>query len=136
MVNADLNGFSLNVELFGWGTGSLLLFALATAPAAAQTVSYINLLQFDLVSYRSQATSGMLDDDIEKVSSAARLLEIGHDKVNVNGGAVALGHPLGASGARIVVTLINALRQRGLKKGVASLCIGGGQGMAMVLENI
>jgi acetyl-CoA C-acetyltransferase len=57
-----------------------------------------------------------------------------HDKVNVNGGACALGHPIGASGARIVVTLINALQQRGLKKGVAALCIGGGEATAIALE--
>jgi acetyl-CoA C-acetyltransferase len=57
-----------------------------------------------------------------------------HDKVNVNGGACALGHPLGASGARILVTLIHALRARGLKRGVASLCIGGGEATAVALE--
>jgi acetyl-CoA C-acetyltransferase len=57
-----------------------------------------------------------------------------HDKVNVHGGACALGHPIGASGARILVTLIGALRKRGLKRGVASLCIGGGEATAMALE--
>ena len=57
-----------------------------------------------------------------------------HEIVNVNGGAVALGHPIGASGARIVVTLLGALRKRGLRKGVAALCIGGGEATAMSLE--
>jgi acetyl-CoA C-acetyltransferase len=57
-----------------------------------------------------------------------------HEIVNVHGGAVALGHPIGASGARIVVTLIGALRKRGLKRGVASLCIGGGEATAMAIE--
>jgi acetyl-CoA C-acetyltransferase len=57
-----------------------------------------------------------------------------HEIVNVHGGACALGHPIGASGARIVVTLLGALRQRGLKKGVAALCIGGGEATAMSLE--
>ncbi|CDO59384.1 3-ketoacyl-CoA thiolase @ Acetyl-CoA acetyltransferase [Candidatus Phaeomarinobacter ectocarpi] len=61
-------------------------------------------------------------------------LGLPHDKVNVNGGACALGHPLGASGARIMVTLMNALRTRGQKKGVASLCIGGGEATAIALE--
>jgi len=56
------------------------------------------------------------------------------NKVNVNGGAIALGHPIGASGARVVVTLINALRDRGLKRGLASLCLGGGEAVAMALE--
>ena len=57
-----------------------------------------------------------------------------HDKVNVNGGACALGHPIGASGARIMVTLIHALKARGLKKGLATLCIGGGEATAVALE--
>ncbi len=63
-----------------------------------------------------------------------RELGVPHDKVNVNGGAIALGHPIGASGARIVVTLIHALRQRGLKRGVAAICIGGGEGLAACVE--
>ncbi|MBP6277207.1 MAG: acetyl-CoA C-acyltransferase [Limnohabitans sp.] len=61
-------------------------------------------------------------------------LNVPHDKVNVNGGACALGHPIGASGARIMVTLIHALQARGLKKGLATLCIGGGEGTAVALE--
>ena len=61
-------------------------------------------------------------------------LGIGHDIVNVNGGACALGHPIGASGARIIVTLIYALKARGLKKGIATLCIGGGEGTALAIE--
>ena len=56
------------------------------------------------------------------------------DKVNVNGGAIALGHPLGASGARVLTTLIYALKDRGLKRGVASLCLGGGEAVAMAVE--
>ena len=56
------------------------------------------------------------------------------DKVNVNGGAIALGHPLGASGARILTTLIYALKDRGLKRGIASLCLGGGEAVAMAIE--
>jgi acetyl-CoA C-acetyltransferase len=59
-----------------------------------------------------------------------------HEIVNVHGGAVALGHPIGASGARIVVTLLGALRQRGLKRGVASLCIGGGEATALAVERL
>jgi len=61
-------------------------------------------------------------------------LGIAHEKVNVNGGACALGHPIGASGARLVVTLINALRKRGGKRGVAALCIGGGEATALAIE--
>ncbi|SMF05858.1 acetyl-CoA C-acyltransferase [Pseudogulbenkiania subflava] len=70
------------------------------------------------------------------VVTMAAMQELGlpHDKVNVNGGACALGHPIGASGARILVTLIAALQRRGGKKGVASLCIGGGEATALALE--
>ena len=66
----------------------------------------------------------------------ALMKELGlpHDKVNVNGGACALGHPIGASGARIIVTLIHALQARGLRRGVATLCIGGGEATAMAIE--
>ncbi len=66
--------------------------------------------------------------------AAMKELNLPHDKVNVHGGACALGHPIGATGARIMITLISALQQRGLKKGVASLCIGGGEATAIALE--
>jgi len=66
--------------------------------------------------------------------AAMHELNLDHAKVNVNGGACALGHPIGASGSRIVVTLLNALKTRGLKKGVASLCIGGGEATALAVE--
>ena len=66
--------------------------------------------------------------------AAMRDLELPHDKVNVNGGACALGHPIGASGARLIVTLIHALRSRGLKRGIASLCLGGGEATAVAVE--
>lgn len=65
-----------------------------------------------------------------------RELGIPHDKLNVNGGACALGHPIGASGARIVVTLLNALKTRGLRRGVAALCIGGGEATAIAVERL
>lgn len=61
-------------------------------------------------------------------------LGIARDKINVNGGACALGHPIGASGTRIIVTLLNALEKRGLKRGIAAICIGGGEGTAIAIE--
>ena len=63
-------------------------------------------------------------------------LKISHEKVNIHGGGCVLGHPLGASGARITVTLLAALRQQGLKRGMATLCIGGGEATALALEII
>jgi acetyl-CoA C-acetyltransferase len=67
---------------------------------------------------------------------AMRELGIDHGKLNVNGGACALGHPIGASGARILATLLSALEARGGKKGLASLCIGGGEAVAMAIERV
>jgi len=76
-----------------------------------------------------------INEAFAAVSMAAmRELDLSHDKVNVNGGACALGHPIGASGARILVTLIHALKARGGKRGVASLCIGGGEATAVAVE--
>jgi acetyl-CoA C-acetyltransferase len=64
--------------------------------------------------------------------------ELGIDpaRVNVNGGAIALGHPIGASGARVLTTLIHAMHQRGARRGVASLCLGGGNGVALAVERL
>lgn len=68
--------------------------------------------------------------------AVSRELELPADRVNVNGGAIAIGHPIGASGARIFVTLLHELKRRGGRYGLATLCIGGGQGAALVIENI
>jgi acetyl-CoA C-acetyltransferase len=70
------------------------------------------------------------------VQAVAVIRELGVDpaRVNVNGGAVALGHPIGASGARILTTLLYALKDRGKKRGVATLCLGGGNGVALAVE--
>jgi len=65
-----------------------------------------------------------------------RPLGLDHAKTNVHGGAIALGHPIGASGARVLVTLLHALARRGLKRGLASLCLGGGNAVAMVIEKV
>jgi acetyl-CoA C-acetyltransferase len=70
------------------------------------------------------------------VQAVAVLRELGLDssRVNVNGGAVALGHPIGASGARVLTTLLYALQARGLQRGIATLCLGGGNGVALAVE--
>ena len=68
--------------------------------------------------------------------AAMKELDISHDVVNVNGGAVALGHPIGASGARILVTLLHAMKTRGSKRGLAAICIGGGEASALIVEAI
>jgi acetyl-CoA acetyltransferase len=66
----------------------------------------------------------------------ARELGIGEDKLNVNGGAIAIGHPLGMSGARLVATLTHELRRRGGRYGLATMCIGVGQGIATIIERV
>jgi acetyl-CoA acetyltransferase len=89
-----------------------------------------------------RAGLGVADIDLVELNEAfaaqalasARELGIPLEKLNVNGGAIALGHPLGSSGARLVTTLVHELRRRGGRYGLATMCIGVGQGMAMVVE--
>ncbi|MEV7009191.1 acetyl-CoA C-acetyltransferase [Streptosporangium sp. NPDC051022] len=97
-------------------------------------------------SRRALALAGMGIDDIDlveineafaaQVVPSARALGIGEDKLNVNGGAIALGHPFGMTGARITTTLINSLRFHDKEIGLETMCVGGGQGMAMILERL
>jgi acetyl-CoA C-acetyltransferase len=65
-----------------------------------------------------------------------KALGLNRDKTNVNGGAIALGHPLGASGTRLLITILNELRRNNMRYGLATACIGGGQGIAMIVESI
>ncbi|WP_086871888.1 acetyl-CoA C-acetyltransferase [Kosakonia pseudosacchari] len=95
---------------------------------------------------RALAKAGMTVGDLDLIEAneafaaqylaVARELDFPPDKVNVNGGAIALGHPIGASGARILVTLVHALQRRNKTTGLATLCIGGGQGIALIIERI
>ena len=97
-------------------------------------------------SRRALARAGMTINDIDlveineafavQVIASARDLGVDEDRLNVHGGAIALGHPFGATGARIMTTLINAMRRRDAQFGLETMCVGGGQGMAMVLERI
>lgn len=104
------------------------LFTTAPVPAAQKLLKQIGWTKEDV--------------DLWEVNEAfavvplAFMHEMGidHERVNVNGGACALGHPIGASGARIMVTLLNALEKRGLKRGIAAICIGGGEGTAIAIE--
>jgi acetyl-CoA C-acetyltransferase len=91
---------------------------------------------FDKTGWRAEQVDLYEINEAFAVVAMAAMKEhaLPHDRVNVHGGACALGHPIGASGARIVVTLIGALRKYGLKRGVASLCIGGGEATAMAIE--
>jgi acetyl-CoA C-acetyltransferase len=127
---AEAEGLPILAEVVGYGQVGGSDATLHDRPAEAM----------QLALKRAGMSAGDLDMvEINEAFAAvalwsARSLGVPHDKVNVNGGAVALGHPLGASGARIVVTLINALRAAGGGLGGAALCGGGGQGDAMILE--
>ena len=127
---AEAAGLPVLAEILGYGQVSGPDATLHERPAEALAVAL------------KKASMAPSDLDIVEINEAfaavalwsARMLDIPHDRVNVHGGAVALGHPLGATGARITVALINALRARGGGIGGAALCGGGGQGDALVLE--
>ena len=120
-VRARILGHASHAQAPGW-------FTTAPVPAAQKLLKKLGWSKDDV--------------DLWEVNEAfavvpmAFMHEMGlpRDKVNVNGGACALGHPIGASGARIMVTLLNALEKRGLKRGIAAICIGGGEGTAIAIE--
>ena len=122
-IRAKIMGHASHAQEPGW-------FTTAPVPAAQKLLDRIGWTKDDV--------------DLWEVNEAfavvpmAFMQEMGlpHDRVNVNGGACALGHPIGASGARIMVTLLNALEKRGLKRGVAAICIGGGEGTAIAIERV
>jgi acetyl-CoA C-acetyltransferase len=120
-IRAKIVGYASHAQAPGW-------FTTAPVPAAQKLLKNIGW--------------SVADVDLWEVNEAFAVvpmafmheLDISRDIVNVNGGACALGHPIGASGTRIMVTLLNALEKRGLKRGVAAICIGGGEGTAIAIE--
>ena len=129
---AEKNGFKPIARIVAQSTVAQEPEWFTTAPAKA----------IDLVLQRAGMT--VADIDLFEVNEAFAAVALAamkdavipHEKINVNGGAVALGHPIGASGARILVTLIHALHERGLKRGLAAICIGGGEAAAMIVEAV
>jgi len=128
--SADKRGLAPLATVIGHSTHAHEPGKFTTAPVAA-----IRKL-FERTGWRAGEVDLYEINEAFAVVTMAAMKEHGlpHEKVNVHGGACALGHPIGASGARILVTLIGALRKRGLKRGVASLCIGGGEATAMAVE--
>ncbi len=117
-------------KILGWAQYAQDPLWFTVAPAGALEALGkklgINAKDFDLIEINEAfAVAGL---------ACMKLLGLNPEKVNVNGGAVALGHPIGVSGARIVVTLINALKQRNLKRGAATICLGGGEAVALAVE--
>ena len=120
-TKAKIKGYTGHAHEPGW-------FTTAPIPAAKKLLELINwsIEEVDLWE---------VNEAFAVVPMAfMRELKISREKINVNGGACSLGHPIGASGARILVSLINALKQRELKKGVAAICIGGGEALAIAIE--
>jgi acetyl-CoA C-acetyltransferase len=128
--SAEKRGLAPLATVIGHSTHAQEPALFTTAPVAA-----IRKL-FDRTGWKAGSVDLYEINEAFAVVTMAAMREHGlpHDKVNVHGGACALGHPIGASGARILVTLIGALRKRNLKRGVASLCIGGGEATAMAIE--
>jgi acetyl-CoA C-acetyltransferase len=127
---AKAQGLAIAARIVGWATHSQEPAKFTSAPVPA------------IRKVLTKAGWSVADVDLFEINEAFAMvpmiamqdLNIPAEKLNVNGGATALGHPIGASGARIIATLIAALEQRGLKRGVASLCIGGGEGTAIAVE--
>jgi acetyl-CoA C-acetyltransferase len=103
---------------------------IAPVPAVRMVLekAKLNVKDIDLFEMNEAFAAQML--------ACSKELKLDEERVNVNGGAIALGHPIGASGARVLVTLLHALEQRGLKRGLASLCLGGGNAVAMIVERV
>ncbi|MDJ1017306.1 MAG: acetyl-CoA C-acyltransferase [Paracoccaceae bacterium] len=120
-VRARILGHAVHAQAPGW-------FTTAPVPAAKKLL--------DMIGWSVEDVDLWEVNEAFAVVPMAFMRETGvsHDRLNVNGGACALGHPIGASGARIIVTLLNALEKRDLKRGIAAICIGGGEGMAIAVE--
>ena len=123
-------GIEILATIRSWGTCGVdpALMGMGPVPAvnvALKRASW-NVADIDLI----EANEAFAVQSLAVI----RKLHLQRDRVNVNGGAIALGHPIGASGARILVTLLHELRQNGLRRGLATLCIGGGMGIALCVE--
>src|SRR5438270_3046358 len=118
-------------RIVSWGVAGVDPKIMGSGPVPATKVALqkagMTLEHIDLVEVNEAFAAQYLAVEKE--------LRLDREKVNVNGGAIALGHPLGATGTRLVITLLNELRRRKKKYGLATACIGGGQGIAMVVEN-
>ncbi|MDO8689437.1 MAG: thiolase family protein, partial [Dehalococcoidia bacterium] len=130
--NARERGLKPMGRVISWSTVGVDPDIMGIGPARAIPVALkragMTLDQMDLIEVNEAFAAQYL--------GVERELGLDRSKTNVNGGGVAIGHPLAASGARITLTILHELRRRGKRYGVVSLCIGGGQGIAAVLENL
>ncbi len=123
-------GVAIHAKLIGWATTGVPpeIMGIGPAPAIRRALESVGIPQKDVDLFEINEAFAAQYLAVEKE------LRLDRDRVNVNGGAIALGHPLGATGTRLTLTLIRELRRRGLRYGVGSACIGGGQGIAVVVE--
>ena len=128
---AKENGLNPLVEIVAQSSAAKapIDFTIAPADAIAKVLSKANLTIDDIGLFEINEAFAVVNLAVNKI------LNLNMDKVNVNGGAVALGHPIGASGARILVTLIHEMKKRNTEIGLASLCIGGGEASALIVKN-
>jgi acetyl-CoA C-acetyltransferase len=129
---AQTRGLTPRARIVGWASAGVDPRIMGIGPVPAidklQQKTGIRLEDYDLVELNEAFAAQVL--------AVLRDRPISTDRVNVNGGAIALGHPIGATGARIVVTLLHEMERRGVRRGLATLCISGGMGMAMALERV
>jgi len=127
---AQAQGLPVRAHIIGHASHAQApgLFTTAPVPAAQKLLQRIGWRKDDVDLWEVNEAFAVVP------LAFMREMGLDHAQVNVNGGACALGHPIGASGARIIVTLLNALEKRGLKRGVAAICIGGGEGTAIAIE--
>ena len=130
-ANADAEGWSRIAEIVDWDVAGVppRVMGIGPVPAIQGLLKRtgLRLEDIDLVEINEAFSAQYL--------GCEKLLGLKRDRANVNGGAIALGHPLGATGTRLIVTLARELKARGAKYGIASACIGGGQGIAVLLKN-
>ena len=129
---AQDQGLNIRARILGHASHAQApgLFTTAPVPAAQKLLKRIGWSKEDVDLWEVNEAFAVVP------LAFMREMDLSHDIVNVNGGACALGHPIGASGARIIVTLLNALEKRNLKRGVAAICIGGGEGTAIAIERV
>ncbi|MEK0164896.1 acetyl-CoA C-acyltransferase [Phaeobacter sp. A36a-5a] len=129
---AEAQGLTIRARIMGHASHAQApgLFTTAPVPAAKKLMEKIGWTTDDVDLWEVNEAFAVVP------MAFMREMGLPRDKVNVNGGACALGHPIGASGARIIVTLLNALEKRGLKRGIAAICIGGGEGTAIAIERV
>ncbi len=129
---AEAQGLTVRARILGHASHAQApgLFTTAPVPAAQKLLSRIGWSRDDVDLWEVNEAFAVVP------MAFMREMGLPREKVNVNGGACALGHPIGASGARIMVTLLNALEKRNLKRGVAAICIGGGEGTAIAIERV